>query len=265
MFNVSQSPPNLEEIRARIDSIDDRILRLVDERAAIATEVAAAKRASGAEGFGLRPAREAQVLRRLLAQPRSGASDALVERIWRELISDSLARQGAFQLTVWGGPHAAEAAELARGRFGSAPGLVVRSTPEEAIAGARAPGGVGVLWLAPESAWWGRLLAAPDLNIVAAMPGFAAQGPVRALAVAAVEVEPSGHDETFWVTDSSLSARAIADALARDGAAAHLVASAGGLKLFALAGFFQKTDSRLARAPGDLKGVIGCAAIGLDL
>jgi hypothetical protein len=88
---------------------------------------------------------------------------------------------------------------------------------------------------------------------------------MSALAVAAVEVEPTGHDLTFWVTDSPLPAGEVGEALGRDGVAADLVAEAGGLKLFALAGFYQADDARLARAPGRLTGVIGAAPAPLDV
>ena len=43
------------------------------------------------------------------------------------------------------------------------------------------------------------------------------------------------------------------------------MAEAGGLKLFALAGFYQRDDARLARAPGKLSGVIGAAPAPLDV
>ena len=39
----------------------------------------------------------------------------------------------------------------------------------------------------------------------------------------------------------------------------------GGLKLFSLAGFYQKDDERLARAPGRLSGVIGAAPEPFDV
>ena len=55
------------------------------------------------------------------------------------------------------------------------------------------------------------------------------------------------------------------EALSRDGVAADLVAEAGGLKLFALAGYYQREDERLARAPGRLTGVIGAAPAPLDV
>jgi hypothetical protein len=83
--------------------------------------------------------------------------------------------------------------------------------------------------------------------------------------VAEVDVEPSGGDETFWVTDAAASAVAIAEALGKDGLAAGLLVQASGLKLFSLAGFVQRQDQRLARAPGQLKGVIGAASTPFDV
>jgi chorismate mutase len=259
-------PPSLDDVRARIDVIDAELLKLLDERAGLARVVAAAKAAAGEAGrFGLKPGREAQVLRRLLAQPRSGASAALVVRVWREMIGESLKLQGPFHLSVWGGRDPGRAVELARLRFGAAPPLRQFAKPEEALAQARTPGGVAVGALTPDSAWWGRLLAEPKLRVFAALPCLAAWGPMSALAVGEVEVEPTGNDVTFWVTDAPQSAPAVEDALSRDGAAATLLVEAGGLKLFMLAGYYQADDPRLARAPGRLSGVIGAAPAPLDV
>ena len=264
--DLVQGAPSLEDIRRRIDAIDAELLRLVDERASLATSVAVAKRAAGdGDKFGLRPAREAQLVRRLLATPRQGAGAALTVRLWRELISDSLSKQGPFHLTVWGGASAPRTIEMARQRFGAAPPLRLAAKPEEALAGAKVLGGVGVLALAPDSAWWGRLLAEPTLTVFAALPCLAAWGPTGALAVAEIEVDPSGDDDTFWVTDATEPAAVIEEALGRDGVAAELIQATGGLKLFRLAGYYQRADQRLARAPGRLSGVIGAAARQFDL
>jgi chorismate mutase len=262
---LDQTPPSLEEIRRRIDQVDAELLHLVDERAGLATSVARAKRAAGeGERFGLRPAREAQLIRRLLAAQKPEAGAALTVRLWRELISDSLSKQGPFHLAVWGGSDPARAVELARLRFGAAPPLRRAGKPEEALAAAKTAGGVAVLALAPDSAWWGRLLAEPSLSVFAALPCLAAWGPTAALAVAEVEVEPSGDDDTFWVTDAPGSAAAIEEALGGDGVAGELLAQSGGLKLFRLSGFYQREDQRLVRAPGRLTGVIGAAARPFD-
>lgn len=260
------APPSLDEVRARIDAIDADLLRLVVERSNLAHAVAAAKAAAGDSGkFGLRPGREAMLLRKLLAGPRNGAKPALIVRIWRELIGDSLTTQGPFHIAVWGGKDAGRAVEVARLRFGVAPSLRQVAKPEEAIAEARALGGVGVCALTADSAWWGRLLAEPELRVFAALPCLAAWGPLSALAVAQVAVEPTGADNTFWVTDARQPSSTVEAALSRDGVAATLLAETGGLKLYMLSGFYQADDPRLARAPGKLSGVIGAAPAPLDV
>jgi chorismate mutase len=263
---AGSKPPSLDEVRKRIDAIDADLLRLVVERAALARDVAAAKAAAGDGGkFGLRPGRETALLKKLLAGPRNGARPGLIVRIWRELIGDSLATQGPFHIAVWGGRDPGRTVEVARLRFGVAPSLKQVAKPEDAIAEARALGGVGVCALTPDNAWWGRLLAEPKLKVFAALPCLAAWGPMSALAVAEVEVEPTGSDNTFWVTDARDSGKAVEEALSRDGVAATLLVEASGLKLFLLSGFYQPDDARLARAPGKLSGVIGAAPGPLDL
>jgi chorismate mutase len=262
----SSARPSLDEVRARIDAVDGELLRLLDERAALAQAVAAAKTASGdSDVFGLRPGRETTVLRRLLGEPRLAARTGLVVRIWRELMGENLSLQGPFHLAVWGGRDEARAIEQARLRFGGAPPLKRSARPEEALAAARTAGGVAVLALTADSAWWGRLLAEPRIKVFAALPCLAAWGPMSAFAVADVEVEPTGEDRTFWVTDAVQPGASIEAALGHDGVAATLLVETGGLKLFSLAGFYQRDDARLARAPGGLSGVIGAAPAPFDV
>ena len=108
--------------------------------------------------------------------------------------------------------------------------------------------------------WWGRLLAVPDLRVIAALPDDR-HGRPHALLVAAAQPGPTGDDRTFWVTDSPASDARIIAALSDAGLAASPLAAAGGLKLFALAGYVQAQDPRLASAPGALNGVIGAAPV----
>ncbi|CAN7455616.1 chorismate mutase [Phenylobacterium sp. LjRoot219] len=266
MAEKTPAPPSLDDVRARIDAIDSELLKLVDERSALAREVAAAKAAAGdTERFGLRPARETQVLRKLLGTRRVAARPPLVVRIWRELMADSLSLQGPFHVSVWGGKDPGRVMELTRMRFGAAPPISQVAKPEDALAAARGRGGVAVAALTPDNAWWGRLLAEPRLKVFTTLPCLAAWGPLTALGVADVEIEPTGDDRTFWVTDAPQGAGAIVEALSRDGVAATLMLEAGGLKLFVLSGFYQPDDPRLARAPGRLSGVIGAAPAPLDV
>ncbi|MDB5438469.1 MAG: chorismate mutase-family protein [Caulobacteraceae bacterium] len=256
---------SLAEVRARIDALDSELLALVDERAALARDVAAAKEARGETGFGLRPAREAALLRGLLARPRKAADDALVIRLWRELMGSSLALQGRFELMVYGGRDVAGMVEQTRRRFGGGPGLTRTDRAETALAAARLIGGVGVLSLYSDTPWWGRMLLEPKLRVFAALPCLAAWGPIQALAVADVEVEPTGADQTFFVSDAEGAVHKVIDDFSRLGAAAELLAEAGGLKLYSLAGYYQADDERLRQAPGRLTGVIGAAPLAFDL
>ena len=258
----------LEAVRTRIDAVDAELLRLIDERAALARTVGEIKQASpaGANGrLAIRPAREAQLLRKLLGSRREAAGAEVVVRVWRELIAESLRIQSPLSLAVWGGRNPARVVEMARQRFGVAPKMAFEADAEAALAAAREPGRVAVLALEPGSRWWGRLLAEPQLKVFAAMPCLGAWGTQAALAVGAVEVEPSGLDETYWVTDAPEPAAAVEAGLERQGVAARLIQEAGGLKLFGLPGYFQRDDERLARAPGRLTGVIGAAPAPFDL
>jgi hypothetical protein len=217
------------------------------------------QRALALRGQSFDPARDTAILREVLAQPREAMTPSLIVGVWRQLLSAGV------EVAVWGGRDPASAMELSRQHFGHAAFLRQAAKPEDAIAAARRAGGVGVGALDPDNAWWGRLLAEPRVRVFAALPGLAAWGPLSALALADVAIEPTGDDNTFWVTDAPGSGLAIEEALGHDGAAATQIAEAGGLKLFLLAGFYQANDPRLARAPGRLSGVIGAAPAPLDV
>jgi chorismate mutase len=260
--------PSLDEVRARIDAVDAELLRLIDERASLAEAVQRAKREAGTgDSFGLRPARETQVIHRLLAMPRKAADTGLVVRLWREIMGHNLNRQGPFHVAAWGGRNGtARITELARQRFGQAVYLRQVDKPELLLTEAKSMGGVGVGLLTNDSAWWARLLVEPKLTAFAVLPCLSSWGAPEALAVAEVPMEPSGQaDETLWVTDSTKQSWEIEIDFSRDGVAARLLTEANGLKLFSLAGYYMKNDERLARAPGRLTGVIGAAPAPFDL
>lgn len=264
---MAKKPPTLEQVRDRIDAIDRELLRLVDQRAALAREVAEAKAAAGEAGkFGLRPARESQILRRLIQSERTAASKGLVVALWRELMGDSLYAQSSFHVAVWGGRQPAKTTELARMRFSSTPPIFMTDTPEQAIASAKSTNGVAVLAITRDSAWWGRLLLDPTMSIFAILPCVSQWGTPSAMAVAQVTPEPSGEgDETLWLTDSPKHAYEIETHFMQDGVAARLVTDANGLKLFALSGYYMANDERLARGPGKLTGVVGVVPVAYDM
>lgn len=73
----------LNELRARIDTIDDALLQLLSERAQIAQQVGRAKNGDTI----YRPEREAQILQRVLAANPGPLSAESVERLFREIMS----------------------------------------------------------------------------------------------------------------------------------------------------------------------------------
>ncbi len=204
-------------------------------------------------------AAEPMAERRLLASADPAVPRTLLLQGWRELQGARLAREGALRLAA----HGLLPLALARARWGASPAVASVSRPEAALDLARAPGVVAVLDAATPAAatpWWARLLASPELRVVARLPDLgpgAGEGTV--LAVARAEPGPTGGDETFWVTDAPLPPASLVAALSAAGLAGEVMAQAGGLKLTALAGYLQRDDPRLARAPGRLSGVVGAA------
>jgi len=150
-------------------------------------------------------------------------------------------------------------------RFSGAPWMDFADQPEEALARARGGAAVAVIQLTRDSPWFGRLLIEPKLSAFAVLPCLSQWGMPAALAIAETTPEPAGEgDETLWVTDSPKSSYEIEQALSVDGVAARMIVDASGLKLFALAGFYQANDVRLARGPGRMTGVIGVAPAPFD-
>lgn len=236
-----------------LEALDATLVRQLGRRATLAV-------AATGDPADLIHSEDTATLRRLVAAAHPGLTAQAIVRIWREL-------QGAAPavLAVWPGRDPARIIDHTRLRFGSAAAIALAADPEAALTAANAPRAAAVIALDAERPWWGRLLAQPTLKVFAALPCLAALGDTSALAVGLASPEPTGRDQTFWVTDAPGPVAAITAALAADGVAAEALASAGGLKLFALAGFYQAADPRLTRAPGRLSGVIGAASTPLDV
>lgn len=105
---------DLAALRAEIDAADDAIHDAILRRTATVAQVGATKREANAVVH--RPAREAQIVRRLLARHEGVFPPASIVRIWRELIAASVCQQGPFRVTVTDDA----AAQAAREHFGTA-------------------------------------------------------------------------------------------------------------------------------------------------
>jgi len=211
----------------------------------------------------LSPADEAIAIRELVRETRAPA--ALIVRLWRELAGAQRHASGAPPVTLHSARTPVRTLDLARARFGAVGRYQRVEKAEAALAAAKAPGGLAVIALDPQDAWWLRMLAEPDLKVISALPDLAGAGPRSALAVARAETGPTGGDETYFVTDAPGPARTVINAIQNAGFVADLIQETHGLKLLALAGYVQAEDPRLDAAPGRLKGVIGASPLPFDL
>lgn len=97
---MQDSPPTIQELRSRIDDIDDSILRLLNERSKVVLEVGRLKSGNNLD-FHV-PGRERQIYDRLLGQnPGPFPNDAL-KSVFREIISACLALESPMKVAFLG-------------------------------------------------------------------------------------------------------------------------------------------------------------------
>jgi chorismate mutase/prephenate dehydratase len=92
----------LEDVRGRIDAVDEQIHRLLNERARLAQRVGISKAHDGHTVDFYRPEREAQVLRQARARNAGPLRDEEVLRLFREIMSACLAQQEPLKVAFLG-------------------------------------------------------------------------------------------------------------------------------------------------------------------
>jgi chorismate mutase/prephenate dehydratase len=105
----------LKQLREQIDKLDDELLKLVNQRAALAQQIGHLKE----DGVMLRPEREAQVLQRLTENNGGPLSNAAVVRLFTEVISHCRALEAPLTVAYLG-PQGTFTEAAAQKRFGSA-------------------------------------------------------------------------------------------------------------------------------------------------
>jgi len=291
---MTSARQNLDELRREIDRIDDAMHDLVMRRADVARAVMEAK----GNGPMFRPAREAQLLRRLVKRHKGPLPPVVVARVWREMMAANLRLQTTFSVAVCAGRDAAPGIwDLARDHYGVAGPMLEMASPAQVVrAVADGEALVGVLPTPAEDdkdPWWPALTAAGgdkgQPRIVARLP-FVAGGNARgerteALSIARIEPEATGNDRSLLVIETSLpiSRARLADALRQSGLAPVYLVSARmpgvedeRLCLAEVEGFVNQQDPVLVRlieeAPAVIEGgtiaralVIGGYAVPLAL
>ncbi len=96
------STPDLAEIRRRINSIDEQLQSLINDRAKIAQQVGVAKGELASAVDYYRPEREAEVLRAVLDRNEGPMRDEEMLRLFREIMSACLAQQEPLKIGFLG-------------------------------------------------------------------------------------------------------------------------------------------------------------------
>jgi chorismate mutase/prephenate dehydratase len=233
---MATTTSSLDDLRRRIDEIDDRLHDLIMERAAIVEQIGASKKRG--QVAALRPGREALILRRLLARHRGGFPRAALARLWRELISGSVMMQGDIAVAVAALEEMPDYWDLARDHFGSnIPMTAYHSLGETLRALADRKVAVAVLPMPAEGErepWWPLLAragaAAP--RVLARLP-FVGRGNARgdggldALAVGHADPDPTDDDRSLIALEltGELSRARLIAALKEAGLAVTLCAA----------------------------------------
>lgn len=279
--NMEKPAVSLDDIRRQIDALDERIHDALIARARLAEQVRAAK---GADGPTLRPGREANIVRRLVARHDGPMPASVVVRIWREIMSANSRLQGPFVIAVTTGAAAGLGVELARDHFGTLTTLQPVASVARALNALTE--GRAQIALAPlpgdasDDPWWRGLGAgaAPQLNIVARVPFAPDQRTGAALLIGRQGFDPSGRDNGFVIveTRAELSQTRVRASFDKAGIGVIGFPSAvddpagGSLQLVELAAYLPPGDARLAQLAsfiGDGAHVrsIGGYAVPLDL
>jgi chorismate mutase len=252
---------SLAELRREIDAIDDALHDLIMRRAQVTDAIAAMKPKTDGRiplALAMRPAREAEIMRRAIARHRGSPPVATVIRVVREILAASLRAQVPYRVHVLGG--APEFANLAHAHFGvDTPVTRHEGAARALLACGDDADSVAVLPLAEAGSdtWWTRLSPAGNAGprVIAKIPFVETNAKaVSAYALAAIEQEATGDDTTMLLahSEAELSRTRLLAQLKEAGISARVVAGASGEKrgpvpvLLEAGGFIGRGDPRLA-------------------
>lgn len=215
----------LQALRQEIDVIDDSIHDLIMERTKVVERVRKAKQD---EKIKIRPAREAEILYRLMARHAGSFPKPELARIWREMIVATLRFEGPFSVAVSKPEGEQGCWDLARDQYGAFT-PVTRHVSNRGVVEAVRNGDatVGVLPLPrPDDVdhWWRLLVSTmPETPKIIArlpfIPGGNSRGTEDALVICNVAQEKTGRDRSFLAIEAEedIGAKAIEAALSQAG------------------------------------------------
>jgi chorismate mutase len=154
------APPNLADLRAEIDRIDAQMHGLLMARGEIIGRLIKVKRTADS-GSAFRPAREADMMRRLVERHRGILPLDTAESIWRVIIATFTYVQAPFKVHADMSAGDAAMRDSARFHFGFTVPFVTHIGASGVVAAVAAAlgylGGVPAIGGAGAPAWWGAL------------------------------------------------------------------------------------------------------------
>jgi chorismate mutase-like protein len=257
-------PPDdepLARLRSEIDTLDDAIHDLIVRRASVVEEIGRHKADTGTPV--LRPGREANVLRHLVARHKGTFPAAALVRVWRELMAASASLQGELSMAVCVPEGETGYCQLARAHFGTVGHLATYSSPGEvisAVASRRYTVGIVPAPALEDAEPWWRMLVGDDDDrlprVIVRLPVTGVSGgpapELAGMALAFTEPEETGDDRTLAVVevDDEVSRAAVTGAFGEAGLELVFMDSraegGGRLILVEIAGFVLPGDPRLA-------------------
>lgn len=97
---MQQNTPTIEELREKIDRIDDRILMLLNERSRVVIEVGKLKAGKSMEFHA--PGREREIYERLMKNNPGPLPNDALKSVYREIISASLSLESPIKVAFMG-------------------------------------------------------------------------------------------------------------------------------------------------------------------
>src|SRR5438876_5057573 len=167
------APPSLADLRREIDRIDADMHRLLMERGDIIDRLIAVKQTQES-GSAFRPAREADMMRRLVERHKGILPLDTAESIWRVIISTFTFVQAPFSVHADLSAGDAHMRDSARFHFGFTVPFVAHmgaATVVEAVSGSKGDLGlVPAFAIADAGPWWTALEFTSAPKIIARLP-----------------------------------------------------------------------------------------------
>lgn len=218
-FNAPDT--SLDAIRREIDSIDGQILDLLIRRFSATEQVRATKAHDGSIASSpFRPAREASMMRRLIAQAGNQLPSETLVRLWRVILSASIQSQAPVTLHMDAALGHDLATRLLVGQHFCGMKVELQDSPSQALDRLRsAPGDLALI--APSSNWASSFLPVESggAQVIGTLPVLAGASQPQILVFGHAKPQPSGDDETMIIVDGEAAGDAQALWQARSGTA----------------------------------------------